>query len=122
MLSESAPIDAAPLGPPTSGAVAIPRRRRSRYTLLTRRDKAVMALMVGIPTFLCISLIWLPTVASIGLSFTNWRGITPLTEKNLVGVNIYVNLFTQYPFFWPAVWHNVLWLFTLTFIATPSGM
>jgi multiple sugar transport system permease protein/raffinose/stachyose/melibiose transport system permease protein len=122
MLGESAPIDAAPLGPPTGGAVAIPRRRRSRYTLLTRRDKAVMALMVGIPTFLCISLIWLPTIASIGLSFTNWRGITALTEKNFVGVNNYVNLFTQYPFFWPAVWHNVLWLFTLTFIATPIGM
>ena len=33
-----------------------------------------------------------------------------------------MNLFTQYPFFWPAVWHNVLWLFTLTFIATPIGM
>jgi ABC-type sugar transport system permease subunit len=111
-----------PVGPLEPLGTPVPRARKSRYSLLTRRDKAVMALMVGIPTFLCISLIWLPTVASIGLSFTNWRGITPLTEKNFVGVNNYVNLFTQYPFFWPAVWHNVLWLFTLTFIATPIGM
>jgi multiple sugar transport system permease protein len=111
-----------PVGPLEPLGTPVRRSRKSRYSLLTRRDKAVMALMVGIPTFLCISLIWLPTIASIGLSFTNWRGITPLTEKNFVGVNNYVNLFTQYPFFWPAVWHNVLWLFTLTFIATPIGM
>jgi multiple sugar transport system permease protein/raffinose/stachyose/melibiose transport system permease protein len=111
-----------PVGPLEPLGTSVRSARKSRYSLLTRRDKAVMALMVGIPTFLCISLIWLPTIASIGLSFTNWRGITPLTEKNFVGVNNYVNLFTQYPFFWPAVWHNVLWLFTLTFIATPIGM
>jgi len=111
-----------PVGPLEPLGTSVRSARKSRYSLLTRRDKAVMALMVGIPTFLCISLIWLPTIASIGLSFTNWRGTTPLTEKNFVGVNNYVNLFTQYPFFWPAVWHNVLWLFTLTFIATPIGM
>jgi multiple sugar transport system permease protein/raffinose/stachyose/melibiose transport system permease protein len=111
-----------PVGPLEPLGTSVRSARKSRYSLLTRRDKAVMALMDGNPTFLCISLIWLPTIASIGLSFTNWRGITPLTEKNFVGVNNYVNLFTQYPFFWPAVWHNVLWLFTLTFIATPIGM
>ena len=33
-----------------------------------------------------------------------------------------MNLFTTYPFFWPAVWHNVLWLLVLVFIATPIGM
>jgi multiple sugar transport system permease protein len=119
MVEVTGDIPASPLEPLGTSAR---RSRKSRYSLLTRRDKAVMALMVGIPTFLCISLIWLPTVASFGLSFTNWRGITPLTEKNFVGINNYVNLFTQYPFFWPAVWHNILWLFTLTFIATPIGM
>jgi ABC-type sugar transport system permease subunit len=31
-------------------------------------------------------------------------------------------LFTQYPFFWPAVWHNVLWLLVFVFIATPIGI
>jgi multiple sugar transport system permease protein/raffinose/stachyose/melibiose transport system permease protein len=81
-----------------------------------------MALMVGIPTFLCLGLIWLPTLASVGLSFTNWRGITPLTANNFIGFRNYEQLFTTYPFFWPAVWHNFLWLFTLTFIATPIGV
>jgi len=122
MLGETEPLDAAPLEPQTGGAAAIPRRGRSRYSILTRRDKTVMALMVGVPTFLCVTLIWLPTIASIGLSFTNWRGITPLTDQNLVGLKNYVTLFTTYPFFWPAVIHNVLWLVVFVFIATPIGI
>jgi len=111
-----------PLEPLTSGTAGVPRGRRSRYSILTGRDKAVMALMVGIPTFLCLALIWLPTVASIGLSFTNWRGITALTAQNFVGLKNYETLFGSYPFFWPAVIHNVLWLIVLVFVATPIGI
>ncbi len=81
-----------------------------------------MALMVGIPTFLCISFIWLPTIASFGLSFTNWRGTSALTSENFIGLKNYEQLFTTYPFFWPAVWHNILWLLTFVFIATPIGI
>ena len=73
-------------------------RRDGRYSLLTRRDKVVMGLMVGIPTFLCLSFIWLPTLASIGLSFTNWRGITADHRlKNFVGLKNYETLFTAVP-------------------------
>src|SRR5260370_31894 len=89
-----------PLEPLTSGTAGVPRGRRSRYSILTGRDKAVMALMVGVPTFLCLALIWLPTFASIGLSFTNWRGITALTAQNFVGLKNYETLFGSYPFFW----------------------
>jgi ABC-type sugar transport system permease subunit len=122
MLGQTSEDVAAPLGTPSNGAATLPRRRRSRYSLLTRRDRAVLALIVGIPTFLCLALIWLPTLASVALSFTNWRGVTPLTDKNFVGLNNYIQLFTTYPFFWPAVIHNILWLITLTFIATPIGI
>lgn len=124
MLGPTAAEPTAPLETPTSGAAGVPAapRRRSRFSLLTGRDRVVLALIVGIPTFLCLALIWLPTLASIGLSFTNWRGVTPLTDKNFVGLNNYVQLFTTYPFFWPAVIHNILWLVTLTFIATPIGI
>ena len=121
----------APPGPVTGGAVARPRRKRrgarsagDRITLdrMTGRDKLTMGLMVGIPTFLCLALVWLPTIASVGLSFTNWRGITPLTANNFIGLRNYEQLFTTYPFFWPAVWHNILWLLTFVFIATPIGI
>ena len=78
--------------------------------------------MVGIPTFLCLLFIWFPTIVSILLSFTNWGGTKPLTANNIVGLKNYVNLFTEYPFFWPAVWHNVLWLLVFVGFATPFGI
>jgi multiple sugar transport system permease protein len=118
-MSGSADADAAA---PPSGAAVVPARRRGRYSLLTRRDKVVMGLMVGIPTFLCIALIWLPTLFSAALSFTNWQGFTPLSAKNFVGLKNYVTLFTIYQPFWPAVWHNFLWLIVLVGIATPIGI
>jgi ABC-type sugar transport system permease subunit len=112
----------APPSPTTGGADVVAPRRRRRYSLLTRRDKVTLGLMIGIPSFLCIALIWLPTIASILLSFTNWRGITAITPANIVGLKNYETLFTTYPFFWPAVAHNVLWLIFFVFIATPLGI
>ena len=106
---------------PEAGAVAISGRRR-RYTLLTRRDKILLALMVGIPLALDVILIWGPTLASVLLSFTNWDGIGAPEAKNWVGFKNYQFLFTGYSQFWPAFAHNVIWLLWLTFIATPLGM
>ena len=79
--------------------------------------------MVGIPAFLVIALIWLPTLASLLLSFTNWRGITAITSNNIVGLNNYITLLSgQYLFFWPAVSHNALWLAFFLLVATPFGI
>jgi ABC-type sugar transport system permease subunit len=112
----------APTGPQTGGAVAVAPRRKSRYSLLTRQDKLTISLMVGIPTFLCLFFIWMPTIASIGLSFTNWRGISAITPSNIVGLKNYDVLFTSYSLFWPAVFHNIIWLVVLVFVATPIGI
>jgi multiple sugar transport system permease protein len=109
-------------GSPPGGAVAVKAQKHRKYSILTRRDRLTIALMVGIPAFLCLFFIWFPTILSIGLSFTNWQGFGSLTEKNFIGLKNYVNLFTSYPFFWPAVWHNILWLVTLVFVAMPIGM
>lgn len=109
------------VGTPGAGALAIQRRRR-RWTLLTRRDKTLLALMVGIPLTLDLILIWLPTIASVLLSFTNWDGLSDLTSKNFVGLKNYQFMFTGYTLFWPAFSHNVIWLLWLTFIATPIGI
>jgi len=109
---------------PEAGALAIPAGgpRRRRYSLLTRHDKLLLVLMIGIPLTLDIVLIWGPTVVSILLSFTNWDGIGDLTLKNFVGLKNYQFLFTGYTLFWPAFTHNVIWLLWLTFIATPLGV
>ena len=102
-------------------AVSEPRRRR-RYSLLTRRDKLVLGLMVGVPVFFDIALIWGPTIVSVLFSFTNWNGIGGITAKNIIGLKNYESLFTAYPFFWPALLHNLIWLAFLMFIATPIGI
>jgi len=106
---------------PEAGALVATRRKR-RYTLLTRHDKILIALMVGVPLTLDLLLIWGPTLASIGFSFTNWDGIGPITGENFVGFKNYQFMFTGYTLFWPAFTHNLIWLAWLTFIATPLGM
>jgi ABC-type sugar transport system permease subunit len=114
-----APVTAGSSG--GTGATAI-RRVRRRYSLLTRRDKIALALMVGIPLFFDLALIWGPTIVSIVFSFTNWNGIGGITGKNFIGLKNYDSLFTAYPFFWPALQHNLLWLAWLMFLATPVGI
>ena len=96
--------------------------RKRRYSILTRRDRVVLFLMVGIPVALTVIFIWLPTLASILLSFTNYQGIGAITPANVVGLKNYVFLFTQYTLFWPALTHNIIWLAWFLFIATPLGM
>ncbi len=102
--------------------MAVSEGRRRRYSLLTRRDKLVLALMVGIPVFFDLALIWGPTIVSILLSFTNWKGIGGISASNIVGLKNYESLFTVYPFFWSALRNNLLWLVFFLVIATPLGM
>src|SRR5262249_23464135 len=106
---------------PGAGAL-VSRRPRRRYSLLNRQDKLILALMVGVPLALDLLLIWGPTLASIGLSFTDWSGFGAITAENWIGFKNYQNLFTSYIFFRPALEHNLIWLAFLTFISTPFGM
>jgi ABC-type sugar transport system permease subunit len=105
-----------------TGATAITGRFRRRYSLLTGRDKLVLGLMVGIPLLLDIIFIWGPTVVSVLISFTNWNGIGSPFDAEVIGTRNYESLFNAYPFFWPALQHNLIWLAFLMFVATPVGM
>jgi multiple sugar transport system permease protein len=105
----------------STNAAGAPRRRR-RFSILTRQDKFVLGLAVGIPAFIHIFLVWVPTISSIFLSFTSWNGIGGLERIKFVGIDNYVNMFTRYPPFWPALQHNLVWLLTFLFIATPIGI
>jgi multiple sugar transport system permease protein len=95
------------------------RARRRGPRRLTSRDLAVVGVLLGIPVLLDVALIWGPTLASVGLSFTSWDGIGDI---NWVGLKNYDSLFTDYPPFWPAVRHNLLWLAFLGLVATPFGL
>jgi multiple sugar transport system permease protein len=81
-----------------------------------------MVVMVGVPLALDLILIWGPTLASVGLSLTNWSGIGPITGKNWVGLKNYQFMFTGYSLFWPALEHNLIYLGFLGFFATPMGI
>lgn len=104
---------------PTAGAAVRPR---GRLTLLTRQDKLVLALMLGIPTFVHVVLVWGPAIASIFLSFTRWNGVGGLSTIEPIGLKNYTDIATIYPPFWPALLHNVIWLAFLAVVATPFGM
>ncbi|MDT0546325.1 MULTISPECIES: sugar ABC transporter permease [Streptomyces] len=95
------------------------RARRRGPRKFTTRDLAVIGVLLGIPVLLDLTLVWGPTLASIGLSFTSWDGIGDL---RWVGVDNYRTLFTDYPPFWPAARNNLLWLAVLGFVATPFGL
>jgi ABC-type sugar transport system permease subunit len=116
-------------------APPVPRRRRRRRQL-TRRDKVVAVLFVGIPLLLDLVFVWFPALASVFLSFTKWTGVGSLHLKScgrpplpglpqpgcMYGVQNYHTAFTNYPDFWPAVRHNLLWLLVFMVIAAPLGM
>ncbi|HYU66783.1 MAG TPA: hypothetical protein VEK09_08525, partial [Jatrophihabitantaceae bacterium] len=49
---------------------------------LTRRDKLVAALLLGIPLLLDLAFVWLPALASVLLSFTKWTGVGGIHLKS----------------------------------------
>ena len=112
-------------------------RRRRRFRTLTRRDKLVVAAMLGVPTLLDLGFVWFPALSSVLLSFTKWTGVGPIHMQAckstanlpgipqpgcLFGVQNYHQAFTVYPDFWPAVRHNAIWLGVFLVFATPLGM
>ncbi|WP_433050093.1 carbohydrate ABC transporter permease [Dactylosporangium sp. CS-033363] len=82
-------------------------------------DRAVIAVVLGVAIVLDLALIWGPTIASVGLSFTSWNGVT---DPVWVGGKNYDTIVNVYPPFWPAMRHNLLWLAFLGLIATPLGL
>ena len=103
------------------GGGRIRRARGGRVRRLTGRDKVVLSLMVGIPTLIELTLVWLPTLMSVGLSFSRWNGLD-LADIRPAGTSNYQYITQDYPPFWPAVQHNLLWLLFLALIATPLGL
>jgi len=90
--------------------------------VLSRGDRVVVALMLGIPLLVDVVFIWFPALASVLLSFTRWNGIGGLSAAKWFGVQNYVQAATVYTPFWPAVQHNVIWLAVFIVLATPLGI
>ena len=102
---------------PRGGARRVRRGRR-----LSPAGRVTVALFVIIPSVVVLGLIWLPAISSVVLSFTKWNGIGAFTSDSLVGTLNYQNVVTNYPPFWPAIQHNVIWLAVMFGVAAPLGM
>jgi multiple sugar transport system permease protein len=83
------------------------------------RDVTILVIGLGVAIIVNVGLIWGPTLASIGLSGTDWNGIKPM---EWVGGRNYGDLVNDYPPFWSAIRNNVLWLGFLGLVATPFGL
>jgi ABC-type sugar transport system permease subunit len=115
----SAPLVA--LGDTEVGSGVRPPTRRRRLRQLTTRDRVVLGVMIAIPTLIQAVLVWIPTVASVALSFAKWDGLA-LSDIHGNGIVNYKFVFAESPQFWPAVLHNVAWLAFLAVIGTPLGL
>lgn len=78
--------------------------------------------MVIIPTSLSFVFVWLPTLVSVGLSFTDWNGIGGLGRAEWVGLENYEQLATTNAAFWDALRNNLLWLVFLVLLPTTFGL
>lgn len=94
-------------------------RRLRRYT---KRDRAALTLMGGVPLLLSLAFVWLPALATVALSFFNWTGIGGFSDMKPAGVNNYRIIFSIYPEFPPAIEHNLLWLLVFFVIPAPFGL
>jgi multiple sugar transport system permease protein/raffinose/stachyose/melibiose transport system permease protein len=106
---------------PAAPTVTAPVARARRVRRLSGSDRLVLGLMIGVPTLIQAVLIWIPTLLSVGLSFSRWNGLA-LSDIHSAGWGNYKFVLEDYPPFWPAIWHNVIWLVFLALVATPIGL
>jgi ABC-type sugar transport system permease subunit len=97
-------------------------RPKGRATGLSAGDRLTVAVMVGVPLVFVVGLMWLPTLASVYLSFTSWDGIGGLGTIDWIGTRNYSQIFSIYPPFWPALRHNLIWLVFLAVLPTVFGL
>lgn len=96
---------------------AAPRKRRRRhYSQLSRIDKIVLGVMVGVPATLHIVLVWIPALLTLILSFMQWDNVRPISTISPVGFQNYYQIFTIFDNqLFPALFNNFLLIFWLFF-------
>lgn len=98
------------------------RPRPARVRTLSTTDKVAVVLMVAVPAVVVVGLVWLPALATILLSFTDWNGIGELADINFVGGKNYADVTSNYPPFLPAMENNLVWLVVFFFGPTLLGI
>ncbi len=97
-------------------------KRRRKGSQFSGRDRTVFTLMVAVPTFFHVMLVWVPTLASIVFSFTDWKGFR-FSDLNFVGFLNYQQIFTVFEKdFFQGVINNLTLLVFLFLGPTVLGM
>ncbi len=97
-------------------------KKRRWFSQFDGRDRWVALAMVGIPTALHVLLVWIPTVLSILLSFTSWKGIR-LDDIKWVGLKNYHQIFTVFQKnFYQALINNIVLMVFLFVFPTALGI
>ncbi len=118
-MTATAPLDATDKEPDKGSKK---KRKRRSAMALSGRDRTVFFLMVAIPTFFHVVLVWVPTLASIFFSFTDWKGLR-FSDINFVGFLNYEQIFTVFEKdFYQAVINNLTLLVFLFLGPTMFGM
>ena len=98
------------------------KARRRRVSTLTGRDRIWLWLMVGIPAFLHIALVWVPATLTIILSFSEWDNLAPLSEISATGFRNYWIIFTIFEGdLFAALFNNLMLVVWLT-VCSAIGM
>jgi len=78
--------------------------------------------MVGVPAFLHITLVWIPAILTVILSFTEWDNLAPLGDIRAVGFQNYWFIFTVFEAdLFSALFNNFVLIIWLT-ICSAIGM
>ena len=77
-------------------ATQAPVTGRPRKARLSTRDRVTVALMILIPTAVAATLVWVPAMATIVMSFFDWDGFGPFSEAKFVGMRWYTEAATIY--------------------------
>ncbi|MEZ5224453.1 MAG: sugar ABC transporter permease [Ilumatobacteraceae bacterium] len=101
-------------------AAAPPAGRRRHFSQLSRADKLVLAVMVGVPAFLHVMLVWIPAILTGVLSVAAWDNLQPVDTIRMVGFRNYWQVFTIFDNkLFPALFNNfvlIIWLFVCSAI------
>lgn len=69
---------------------------RRRFSQLTTGDRRVLWFIVGVPTAIHLVFVWIPALATVVLSFTDWNGLSPVADIRFVGFRNYWEIFTVF--------------------------
>lgn len=100
---------------PTAEIIPAPRKKeRFRLHKLTPLPFLLPALII----YAVFALY--PMVGALELSFYNWDGVS--ADRNFVGLQNYVQIFTQDPVFWTAVRNSIAWVVMSLIVPTLVGL